>query len=275
MPSTSDFYKDFDSGCRLHNILIAIRPIQLREVIEMEKYISLVAIIGLVLVSSFVVLGPADKVEESLSVSGSAELTVAPDKAEIYLNVITLTPTASQSQVDNKAISTKVIEALKQAGVKETDIETSNYYLNKKQDWNPEKQDNEDKGYELIHTIKVTTTSVDSAGELVDQAIAAGANGVERVSFGLTKELEKQVRADALSKATVAAKEKAANIAQASGVRLGKITSIQESNFYYLPFEANVRNAYGEGANDMAGSSIISPQKVEVTSSIQMAFEIN
>jgi uncharacterized protein YggE len=236
--------------------------------------IALVAIIGLVLVSSMVILKPADE-QKSLSVSGTSELTVSPDKAEIYLNVVTLALTASQTQEDNKAISTKVIAALKQAGVKETDIETSNYYLNKKQDWNPEKLENEDKGYELIHTIKVTTTEVESAGTLVDNAVTAGANGVERVSFGLTKELEKQVKANALSKATVAAKEKAQNIAQASGVTLGKITSIQESNFYYMPYEANVRNAYGEGANDMAGSSIISPQKVEVTSSIQMSFEMD
>jgi uncharacterized protein len=241
---------------------------------EKASIVALVAVIGLVLVSAMAVYKPADE-KLSMSVSGTAELTVAPDKAEVFLNVITLTPTASQSQTDNKVISTKVIEALKQAGVKETDIETSNYYLNKKQEWDPLGNKNEDKGYELIHTIKVTTTSVDSVGTLVDQAIAAGANGVERVSFGLTKDLEKSVRSEALAKATVAAKEKANNIAQASGVKLGKITSIQENSFYYMPYEANVRNSYGEGANDMAGSSIISPQKVEVTSSIQMSFEMN
>jgi uncharacterized protein YggE len=236
--------------------------------------VSVIAVIGLVLVSCLLVLSTKENTKDTLSVSGMAELTVAPDKAEIYLNVVTLAPTANKAQADNKEISAKVIAALKTAGVKDTDIETSNYYLNKKQDWNSKEQTYEDKGYELTHTIKVTTTSVDAAGELVDKAISAGANGVERVSFGLTKELEKKVREEALAKATIAAKEKAISIAQNSEVKLGKISSIQESNFYYQPFEANVRNTYAKEASDVMGGSIIAPQKVDVSSSIQISYKI-
>jgi|SRR3989338_8505470 len=211
--------------------------------------------------------------KDTLSVAGNAELTVAPDQAVLYISILTEGDTAKKAQDSNKAISNKVIDALKKAGIKNEDIETDNYYLYKKTEWEPKLEKVVDKGYELRHTLKVTTTKIDGVGSLVDTAVNTGANGVDRISFGLTKETEKEVRAQALEKASLAAKEKAKSITSTLGLKLGKITSIQESNFYYTPYEYAPRAA---GMEKLAVEETqIQPQKVVVTSNINLVFEIS
>tara|TARA_Y100000310_G_scaffold327713_1_gene394514 strand:+ start:95 stop:859 length:765 start_codon:yes stop_codon:yes gene_type:complete len=212
----------------------------------------------------------------TMSVSGNAELTVAPDKATVYINVLTDGVTAKQAQDDNKKISNNVIAALKRTGIKDDDIETSNYFLHKKTEWDPETRKSIETGYRLTHTLKVTTTDIDDVGKLLDTAVKAGANGIDRVSFGLTKELETKVRDNALKNAAVAAKDKAKSIASSTGVTLGKITSIQENNFYFTPFEYPVAEfAERSLAGGIADDSNISPQNVEVQSAISVVYEIS
>ena len=89
----------------------------------------------------------------------------------------------------------------------------------------------------------------------------------------MTKETEKKVRDEALMKASENAKGKAESITKALGVRLGKISSIQESNFYYTPYE--YARASGLEKAVMAEEIQIQPQKVEVMSNINLIFEIN
>lgn len=213
--------------------------------------------------------------QNTLSVSGNAELTVAPDKAEIYLGIVTEGATAKEVQDDNKILADKVIDALKRAGIKKDDIETSNYYLSKKTEWDPSLRKSVDKGYILTHTLKVTTDDIEKVGKLVDTAVSAGANQVQRISFGLSKKKEKEVRDEALKRAGEVAKDKAESVASSLNIRLGKIKSVQESNFYYAPFEYAPRPAGIEKAVIAEIETPISPQKVEVRSSINLVFEIN
>ncbi|MFH0875633.1 MAG: SIMPL domain-containing protein [archaeon] len=238
----------------------------------MEKSIvSFAAIIGLVAIVLVLIMQKPELNVPTISVSGTSELTVSPDKAELYLTILTEGTTADVTQANNSKLSDAVIAALQSAGIAKKDIETSNYYLAKRQEWDNKEEKMVDKGYMLTHTLKVTTIDIENVGKYVDTAITAGANGVERIEFGLTKETEKTVKANALALATVAAKEKAASIAKTAGVTLGKITSITESNFYYTPYSVN---AGGNYAKDMMAESIIPPQKVDVTTSITLAYEL-
>jgi uncharacterized protein YggE len=209
-----------------------------------------------------------------MSISGTADLTVAPDQGIVYLDVLTEGKTAKDAQDQNRVIANKVIDAIQKTGITGDNIETSNYYLYKKTDYDPKTGKEIDAGYQLTHTLKVTTTDLEGLGATVDSAIAAGANGVNRITFGLTKNTEKQVRDQALAKATQAAKDKAESIAKDLGVKLVKITSVYESNFYYTPYDymPNYKNDLSAGAMEVP--SQISPQKVDVTSSISVTYEI-
>jgi len=215
--------------------------------------------------------GVADK--DTISVSGNAELTVSPDKAEININILTEAPTADEAQERNAERSNSVIEALKDAGVKDSEIETTNYYLSKRREWNRDTNKYEDVGYQLSHTIKVTTKDIDEVGSLADTAVDAGANQIQGINFGLTDETEKEVRDQALEEAAELAKEKADSLASALDVKIVKIVSVQESNYYYTPFRYG---DYAMAEESMAGAKTqISPEDVEVRSTVNVVFEIS
>ena len=208
----------------------------------------------------------------TLSVSGNAQITVSPDEAYVYISVITNATTAKAAQDENRKTANDVIAALKQLGITGDNIETTTYNLQKLTEWVDKEGKSVDNGYTLTHTLKVTTGDVEGVGKLVDAAVGAGANGVEQIDFGLTKASEKNVRDQALLNATTVAREKAERMAQAAGVKLVKVINVYESNYYYTPFEYNVRSNAADYA--AAAPSQITPQKVDVSSSVQVIYEI-
>jgi uncharacterized protein YggE len=96
------------------------------------------------------------------------------------------------------------------------------------------------------------------------------------VTFGLTKKTETQLRDQLLVNATLDAKKKAASMAESIGVNLGKVVGIQEI-YYYSPSYDYYQGSTPRYDNGMAVNvyTSIAPQKIEVTSNVNMAFEIS
>ena len=211
----------------------------------------------------------------TISVAGNGIVTTQPDEATMNIVILTVTPTAEMAQSNNAEISTKVNAALKAAGIKEDDIETTGFNLYPRYEWNPDKNKNELKGYELRNTLKVKTSDTKNVGKYLDAATNAGANTIENVYFGLSKDKEKQVNAQALKLASGMAKEKARSIADSLGVSLGDIVTVSESNVGYTP---QYYPMYARGGDMMASAkeeTAISPTDIEVNAYINVAYEIN
>ena len=71
--------------------------------------------------------------------------------------------------------------------------------------------------------------------------------------------------------AAKSAKDKASILAKSLGVSLGKVISIQESSFSITPYDYSPMKLSAEAA--VVGTEI-SPQKVEVTAHVALAYEI-
>lgn len=248
---------------------------------EKGNYLTTILVAGLVIVA--VVLALNSETEESdieeksrISVSGTSSLTVDPNEAEVYARIVTLEKTAQDSKNRNSEVSKKVTDALKKAGVKSSDIETSQFSIYPKYEYEEVVEINLRKsnqvliGYEVVNVLKVTTQDIDKAGKLIDAAVDAGANDIEGVSFGLTDEREKETKQQAMIAASNDAKEKAVALSTNLGVALLRPISISESSFYYQPFE--FRGAFMEKA--VAAETVINPQKLDVSASIQLVYEI-
>jgi uncharacterized protein len=236
------------------------------------------------------VQSPQDIQRNTLTVSGTSQLTVSPDEALLYISIVTDNKTAKMAQENNRVTADAVIAALRAQGLNASDIETDAYTLTKLEDYVPYpdvmvgvpsdinalKGKYVERGYRLTHTIKATSRQIDKVGDIIDASVGAGANGIDQITFELTKESEKKVRDDALMKATEAAKEKAQKLAQTAGAEIVKVISINEQNFYYTPYSAyNVRsNVAMDGGMASAAPTVISPQKVDVTSSVGLVYEI-
>ncbi len=210
-------------------------------------------------------------VRNTISVSGSSELSVEPDKAEIYVNIETTKETAKEAKDENARVSKKVTDALKKAGIKRDDIETTQFRINPKYEYSRAKS--EFIGYTVTHVLKVTTTNIDKVGDFIDTAVDNGATRINSIGFTLTDKKQKEMKGEAMIRASQEAREKAEALATNLGVRLGKITSVSESSFNYIPFVSR-SFAMAEAAIEAPVATGISPEDVTIRATVNVAFEI-
>ncbi|MDD4878194.1 MAG: SIMPL domain-containing protein [Candidatus Nanoarchaeia archaeon] len=247
---------------------------------EIRGILSYIVIIGLV---AAVVLTAAIRPNYSLNmqparnvltVSGESEITTSPDKAEIYLVVEKKSETADGARILNSEASNSVIASLKNAGIKKEDIETSSFSIYPEQRYDEDTEKYITTGYVVRHVIKATTYEVEGAGQLVDTAVKAGANSVENINFGLSIEKKQKVDKDALAKATELAKSRAESMADAAGVSLEKLISVEGGSSYvpYIYYGARMEMAMDSGAK--TASTSIMPQTLEVRATSTLVYEI-
>ena len=242
--------------------------------------LMVVFIAGIILISVILVLNQGQtkvitggEQQNAISVSGNAKLEVEPDQAEVYVMIETSNEKADAAKNENARTSDNVIKALKKKGIKDEDIETTSFYISPRYKWDNDNQEQVLIGYTAANTLKVTTKDVDNAGKVIDTAVDNGANSIQNVNFGLSKEMQKEVFGEALISASKVARDKAESLANSLGVNLGKVISVQESNFNFVPFDYAPRMDVMESSK--AGiPTQIEPGKVEVNAFVSVAYEI-
>ncbi len=244
-----------------------------------EKTIHELIIGGIILlvVIAFLQIGEKQTIiggdnNHKISVSGTAEKEVLPDEVVLSLTVLTEGSDAQQVQDKNSQQMNTVIAALKAAGIKDNNIETSQYNLYPWQEWDQTTQKNVNKGYRLQQTIRVITTETAKAGELVDLAVKNGVNTIDSISFQLSSTKEQQVKEVLVAEATGKAKEKAKTLAKHLDVSLGDVLYVTEANYNPGPWYYN--GAMKTTAMETAAAPTINPQQVKVSLQVNVDFEI-
>ena len=211
--------------------------------------------------------------KDVLTVSGESTITTAPDKAELYVNVETKAETADATKTENARVSAEVMSALKSAGIDKTEIETASYNIYPQQRYDEETQEYVITGYIARNTLKISTKKLDNLGSYIDTAVAAGANSVDNINFVLSPEKKQEVDTEALAKAADVAKARAEAMADAAGVSLEKLVSV-EGGSSYMPYiyRGDAMMAKAEGASSVPTE--ISPQSLEVRATASLVYQI-
>jgi hypothetical protein len=244
----------------------------------MHIFLAIAAILIAVLLFRIAGQKPSITVENNpeemnaISVSGESEIEVMPDKAEVYVSIVTNSTSAKEAKDEAAEIFSRVKSALLKAGIKAENIESNSYAITPIYEWNDIFKRSDFKGYQVTHTIKVTTTEINKTGDIIDASVNAGANQIDSVAFDLSKELEKETYHEALTQAAALAKTKASSIADALGVKLGNVKTVSESSGYYTPY-VNYYRSDISGSAEMAKSEI-APQKLTVTGRISVSYYI-
>lgn len=164
----------------------------------------------------------------TLVMTGTGSVSVVPDMATIVLGVQTIAPSAEEAMIANNAPTGRIIELFKKAGVKAEDISTHSLAVyprfthNRNDDTPPEIT-----GYQVSNTISVNVHKISELGALLDQAIKAGANNVQQISFDTSD--PSAALSEARKAAVGDARMKAEEVAEAAGIALGPILSIAEA----------------------------------------------
>jgi len=203
-----------------------------------------------------------------ITVSDSAEVKVQPDTAFITFGVVVRDRVAKVAAQENARRSSAVVAAIEKAGIPKSDVKTIDYSLNPQMNWdtNPPKIT----GYSASNTVSVRTKDMAKIGDLIDAAIAAGANNVQGVRFDV--EDKRKLRQKALQLAVKKAEGKARAIAEAVGGKLGPAISASESIDEYAPYSRNY-TVMARTAAPVARTPI-SPGEASVSAQVKVVYSI-
>ncbi len=217
-----------------------------------------------------------------ISVSGDGEVFAAPDIATFSFSV-------TQEGRDVKDAQTKVtdkinaaIKAIKDLGVEDKDIKTTEYNAYPKYEYSnsvctqfscpPSRQTLV--GYEVSQTITVKVRKVDDAGKMLEAAAGAGVTNVSGLSFTIDDEdaLTRQARQMAIDEA----KEKAKQLAKDLGVRLVRIVNFSENGNYPIPmyYARDMANGMGRGLETKAEAPSLPTGENKIISNVTITYEI-
>jgi uncharacterized protein YggE len=172
-----------------------------------------------------------ERKEPVIVVSGEGDAAIAPDMAVLSLGVAETRKTARDAlDVANSAMSA-VIEALKKQGIAPGDLQTSGLSIQAQYAY-PQNEDGTPKppvltGYAVSNTLTVRVRDLAKVGAIIDQAVTLGVNQGGDIRF--TNEDPAKTVATARAAAVRDAIEKAKTLADAAGVKVGRILEITET----------------------------------------------
>ncbi|MEX1012698.1 MAG: SIMPL domain-containing protein [Waddliaceae bacterium] len=169
-----------------------------------------------------VIYKPADQV------SFSAATVTEGEDPEVALN-------KNNQQMNN------VVQALKNLGISEDDIQTGQFSLtpiyapqsqNTSREWEPKIT-----GYRVTNQLTITTNQLNLVGSLISEVTKAGAGDVSQLNYDLKN--KRLYREEAITKATANAIEDAKHLSSAANLELIRIKKIRLDDTNMSPVSRN------------------------------------
>ncbi len=158
-----------------------------------------------------------------ISVTGNAEIKVAPDEVLLTLGVDSRSTDLAVAKADNDKRIKKLLNLAHAAGVAPKNIQTS--ALTMGPDYSEEKIPKL-LGYQVSQTVTVTLTDLSKYEDLMTNALKVGVNRVDGINFFVGD--PKKYQEEARLKAVQAAREKAVAMAGQLGQTVGKPWELTE-----------------------------------------------
>lgn len=209
-----------------------------------------------------------ETIPRTISVNGSGAATARPDIAYVTLGVRAIHTDADKAVTENTERMSAVMGVLKEMQVEDKDIQTVNYSM-----WLEEERDREGNltgvtRYHVVNQVRVKVRDLAKVGQLLQQALKAGANSVEGISFSVDN--PSALRKEARDKAIADAKAKAEQLAAGFGAKVGKVRQVSEYGG-----EPEVRMAVKSEAYGIGGGEVpVAGGELSVSVQVQAIFDI-
>jgi uncharacterized protein YggE len=198
-----------------------------------------------------------------ITVVGTGSASAVPDEAEWSFGVRAEAESAAGAMNEAAAVSKRVVDALKNAGVKGEDLRTESVALYPQQD----EMGQRIIGYSASSSVHATM-EISKAGQIIDRVVAAGANEIYGPNLRVSNSDEQY--AQAVDEAFDDARARAEAVAAKAGVTLGGPVAIVEGAGFGGPIPYGER-ALAEGGADMA----IEPGRQDIQASLTVTFAIS
>ncbi len=213
--------------------------------------------------------GGTNNIPQTVSFTGEGKVKAVPDTAKVEVGLVTEGKDSISVQNENTSKMNAVIKFLKDQGIKDEDIKTSNYNLSPKYDYNKGKSTLV--GYVINQMVAITVRDLTKVGRVLDGSVSSGANQVNSVSMFVDKpeEMKNKAREDAVKQA----KEKASSASKIAGFKLGRVVSFYENSVGEPPiYYETMMDGRGGGAASSAPQ--IEPGSQEIKISVTLTYLI-
>lgn len=164
----------------------------------------------------------------ALTVVGYGSVKYFPDVIRLSFSMIGQGSSADEALTMCSDKTIAVVNLLKSLGISEGDMETSYVNVYPVYDW--EAKPPKIIGYEAQYSLGVTVRDLSTAGKVIDNAIKAGADKLDGVTFSLSEGKEDELKMEAIKIAVRDAGAKANIVAEALGLKILSIESISLSS---------------------------------------------
>lgn len=207
----------------------------------------------------------------SITVNGEATIAAEPDQAQIDIGVTTQARSAPDASRENAERLARVLAEVKKLLGKGDEVKTSGYGLNPQYRY-PQGGKPEIVGYTANNIVRIKTAKLDEVGKLIDAAMQAGANNINRLLFTLKD--EEAARLDALRQASAKAKVKAEAVAASLGLKVLRIAAVTEGERSFQPIYRQAPMARGEALAAQAPTPV-EPGTVDVRATVTLTAEVS
>jgi len=234
----------------------------------LSGFIVLLALLAIVSVRALF-LGTQDYGQNTISVSGVAEVQTTPD---IAIFSFTVEEEKRDSQEAQDIVSEKIsviLDSLEDADIDEKDITTQSYRITPQYQWVNEKSSGTETdidgniyhieprgkriqtGFVVAQDVEFKVRDFDVVPDVLRTLSSEGVQNLYGPNFQLDD--PEQAQRDARALAIADAREEAEILAKELGVRLGKMVSFSENNGGYVPYFE--KNSFATARLDLAEDS--------------------
>lgn len=192
----------------------------------------------------------SDKKERTLTIQGQGKSSAAPDVAVLSVEVshegLELDPLLARVRKDME----KALDGIKSHAIPEKDIQTEVFLVQPKYE-NDKRGNARRAGFMVTNRVSVKVRDIKKTGKILSTVVSAGGTTVSGPNFELDN--PQNAEREALAAATRDARLKAETVAQAAGVQLGEIQSLnpQTVNWPQPRYHARMMMAPMSEAADM------------------------
>ncbi|WP_244486661.1 SIMPL domain-containing protein [Aureimonas sp. Leaf324] len=172
-----------------------------------------------------------------VSVSGEGLARGAPDLAVTQLTVMRSAATAADALGQVNTAMDAVRGAMPSFGVEARDLQTSGFQISPQYRYDNRSDGTQAPpvltGYEVRNTLSVKVRDLAKLGELLDRAVQLGVNEGGSISFQIEDDaaLRDAARRDAVARA----RSSATVLAEAAGLKLGRVVTIEDTASGFVP----------------------------------------
>ncbi len=208
---------------------------------------------------------------------GEGQVTEVPDTATLYVGVTQTSSSVTDAKNKTNTAVNKVIADIKALGISEKDIKTTNYSINPNYGTGdvvpmmyPTRGGDNITGYTVTQNLEVKIKQTEKANNVIDVVTKAGGNLVGGINFTFSDELSEKLENQARKEAVDNAKKKAQNLANVSGIKLGRVVNVVETSSIprFMPVAKTM-----QAANDTSSETQVTPGENTVTVNVTIYYE--